>query len=40
MLKQLEAIRGRLNELLTLAAALKLDVENIMGWESRTPALE
>ena len=40
VLKQLEAIRGRLNELLTLAAALKLDVENIMGWESRTPALE
>ena len=40
VLKQLEAIRGRLNELLTPAAALKLDVENIMGWESKTPALE
>lgn len=40
VLKQLGESRERLNRLLGLAADLKLDVKNIMGWESKTPALE
>ena len=40
VIRQIAVIKARMNQLLDLAGSLKLDIDNIMGWEKELPALE